>query len=277
MFLFGCQSNLDPDVFEEDEAEFIAPDNENGDDLFSNAIIAGKEVGADEVYARSSVAVIYNMERYETANKVCSGTLIGRRLVLTAAHCFDYGQDCKVGFGLNVNDANFELISGKCLVHEQWKSDGVDIALVSLDEDAPPNYEPVKNATLDDPLAVGDEIFLAGYGIATGPYDPQAEATRGILRVTNQTIGRLDSDKKTFTYLNTNGPQGQCSGDSGGSAYIVEPEGQLLLIGVIISGDMDCRQYGKQTDARYFSEWIEMNGMQIPQEEDPPIEQSGQF
>lgn len=44
VFLFGCQSNLEPDVLdstfsEEDESEFTAPDNEDGVELFSTAFM----------------------------------------------------------------------------------------------------------------------------------------------------------------------------------------------------------------------------------------------
>jgi len=225
----------------------------------SAKIIAGREAQAGDEVSRSTVAVVYNDQLYATENKTCSGTLVDKRVVLTAAHCFEYGKDCRVIFGLKVSGPGVvAAIEGKCVSHPEY-GPSHDIAMVYLDQDAPDGYQPVPWLTASDQLQVNQEIVLAGYGRNVGRTGPGADGDRGTLRFTEQLIASLGGPaKKTFEYTNSNSqtPNGQCSGDSGGPAYVRRPDGGLSLAGVIVSGDLYCREGGTQTDVRYYSDWI---------------------
>jgi secreted trypsin-like serine protease len=218
-------------------------------------ITGGTEARAEDDVSLSTVAVVYNRAWYEASNKTCTGTLIGKRVVITAAHCFSYGKDCEVIFGLKVKDPAIKLIKGRCAAHERYQTDGIDIAMIYLDEDAPQGYRPVPYLKEKDSLSVGQDIIFAGYGRTDGR---SLIDDRGTLRHTKQKIFRIDDVSATFEYRNGESslPGGQCSGDSGGPTYIRDASGQLVLAGVVIGGDLYCRERGRQTDIRKYTEWI---------------------
>lgn len=220
-------------------------------------VINGTEAGAEDEVSGSTVAVVYNESYLKSRKATCSGTLIDDRTVLTAAHCFDYGSDCQVIFGLHVDDPSARSITGKCKAMRPWRTtdeDGMligqqDIALVYLDRRAPEAYRPVPYLTLRDELKLGQATIVAGYGV--NAYD--VDGSRGILRFADEQIESFDDKFMTFS---TN-PSRNCSGDSGGPAYVRNQGGTLSLVGIVHGGvGYRCNSNGFYTDVRYFTDWI---------------------
>jgi V8-like Glu-specific endopeptidase len=113
-------------------------------------------------------------ERYadQLAAAGCSGTLIGPDLVLTAGHCV--GRDSCDGTVLVFDffertDGVLETISASdaypCADVVAWaNSGGLDFAVLRLDRPVDATRRPVPMRLPDSPLAVGEPLYVIGFG-----------------------------------------------------------------------------------------------------------------
>ncbi len=232
-------------------------------DSSSNAetagIIGGQEVKPTESAAQTSVMV------YDTAAKaLCTGSLVGNNIVLTAAHCL--GQDPRrllVVFSMNLSTAKKEMtrpVVG-AVANPLWRTnsnkpkDNGDIALIKYEGPTPAGYKAVTFLPNVSALKTGSTIVLAGYGLSDGVKKTGA----GVLREVMTTIANSQFSPTELEIEQRQG-RGACHGDSGGPAFVLA-NGVYYLWGVTSRGDQDvkdqCSGFSIYTDVLAYTKWIQ--------------------
>lgn len=247
----------------------------------SQNIVNGTAVLSDDPVAQSTVALYLKFPTGGSVVQFCSGTLIGKKTVLTAAHCMQSVANgvgvpienllpfIKVGFGLPIagfytdSKVQFADVSGvnvnpdfamEKLIGLNAKSVIPDVALIQLTNEAPARFKPAKLLTEDSKLTKGSQVILAGYGLTQAVPAP-VEATE--LRQVAVTIEDPKFDETQFAYLAVDG-KGSCSGDSGGPAFVQDPESkELFVAGITSFGDKECVLVGVYTSVPAVLSWIQ--------------------
>jgi len=175
----------------------------------------------------------------------CSSTLIGRKTVLTAAHCVK--SKTRV-YTFKTLGSTYKSVSVK--VHPDYDGDisnDADLAVVHLAN----KVLGVKPARLvPDKLVAGEKIVLVGFGLTDD------QVTSGKKYFGENKIDVLSS--MTFTFLNEKGA-GACPGDSGGPSFVIR-NGQERQAGIHSRGSYPpCGTlFGGAVDVRVdaFRPWI---------------------
>jgi secreted trypsin-like serine protease len=159
----------------------------------------------------------------------CSGTLIARDLVLTAAHCVASGGS------FSVTTSAGAIPVSQVVIHPAFRRDSYethkpspDIAILKLATPVPRPLKPARLATEKTFPQRGVTFLIAGFG----------EGTEGDRRIgTFRTAQLVNAGTTGGIMLRLHAPSnapgtGSCTGDSGGSAYRSESS-VLILYGVI--------------------------------------------
>ena len=206
----------------------------------------------------------------------CTGTLIGCRSVLTAAHCIcDDGNDAVPGSQC-VQRPDLLDPSGRVVFFQHAGAFGVskvtvnpsfqfgvrsDLAILQLSAPVP-GIRPARINQVRRP-AIGTAGTIVGFGISSGNLDDAGLKRAGMIRTASCTGGVPNS---THVCWNFSGPLGApgsssntCSGDSGGPLFFDFGSGPVLG-GVTSGGDLDsCLQGDHAFDADVFVDraWIQ--------------------
>ena len=184
--------------------------------LSAQAVVQG-QVTRDPQGLRASVVRIES-----SAGEICSGTLIGQDIVLTAAHCVMH----KVGYSVVVTDPSFRqrrIRVTAASMHPEFvpgttpeDQPGIDLAMLKLAQPVGAGYRPL------DPrggaIGTGDGVDIAGYGVVAENKRSTARTLRtahlvsiGSLQVANRVTVVTDARRMAET-----AGAGACLGDSGG-------------------------------------------------------------
>lgn len=226
----------------------------------SDGIVRGHRAGRKNELSHSVVALVTESEKGQA---LCTGTLIEKDLVLTAAHCVEGNPDrLVVVFGAQVKAAKPENMREVVayVQHPRWHQpteDGRgDLALVRFSGDLPDGFAPAKLASSEADLKIGTSVKLLGYGVTNG----STHVGAGILRETETSI----VEKHSKTELVLDGKKTSvCFGDSGGPAFVKKGD-SFLMWGVDSSvTTSECNEASIHTSVVSYRKWIKSAGSKL--------------
>lgn len=234
--------------------------------LFQSGLARADIVGGEEVKfndpIRASTAALYSPSPGGRGGALCTASLIGKNIAVTAAHCITPGTDPVLIFGRDVHAPLTEKrpVTGT-VVNSKWKThagrgmDEGDIALVRFRGGIPEGYSPVPMSRSEDEVRKGSVATLAGYGISNA----RAKSGAGVLRKTRVGVANPRRGKSEMILDQSRG-HGACHGDSGGPAFMREG-GRTVLAGVTnrsypTRAPDDCGHQVVYTKVSAYRDWI---------------------
>jgi secreted trypsin-like serine protease len=177
-------------------------------------------------------------------NELCTATLVGKKTLLTAAHCITVGQSHV--FHL---DTGATYAAAYVIPHPQWDPDpqvlANDIAIIILASEPPITPSIIARQA----PSVGLKITIIGYGTSG-----EALKDAPIKRIATNTIKDLTATR--FSVAGTGGGVGNtCHGDSGGPEFATL-EGKEVQVGVTSAGVTPCGTLGYDTRVDAYTTWL---------------------
>lgn len=183
-----------------------------------------------------------SLDGHDGLSYACTGTLVGARTVLSAAHCIE--DIAKATF--NVGGQTYAV--AQMIPHPAYTSQPTrnDVAILRLTQ--APSVQPTAVSTKTPWVGLG--LTLIGYGITRDGADDS-----GTKRKAQNVIADVKPER--FNMRGTGGSVGNiCSGDSGGPAFALI-DGIEVQVGVHSYGEGDCGV--SEWDARVdpFVSWMQ--------------------
>lgn len=217
-------------------------------DLQQHIIRGGEAVIDGEEVAKSTVGIY--AQGLDGSNGACSGVLVDKDVVVTAAHCLQRPSNYYVFFG--DLDTNYPYMAVKHYrAHRGFNNrmPGNDIGVLVLSQPAPDNFVPA--GLFPDNVALPQtDLDLVGLGLtsANGNASGKRYKVKARIREMYNAAELIIDTNNQFA--------GTCSGDSGGPAF-THHNGRLHVLGVLSRGVGVCSYDSIYTATFYHNTWIE--------------------
>lgn len=215
-----------------------------------NRIVGGQY--AEDTQIPYQIALFYN------GDFRCGGSIIGDRLVLTAAHCVVSGDTVLDAKRFAVHAGSAHLLSGASLfeveavhAHEWYGLLQNDIAVLEMKEkfQFSKYIQPIE--LMDEEVPLGGEVVISGYGRVGSKEPPSPDLLYTSMFVVDDenchgvSPGLLCIDKE--------GSYGACNGDSGGPAVY---DGKLVGVANFIIDYCGGDYADGYAKVSYYLDWI---------------------
>ncbi len=230
------------------------------------------------------IAALVRKNQDAYTGQFCGGSVIGKRYVLTAAHCVKdiKHNELDVVVGLsNLNNASFEgtrVAVNKIYVYENYVASSFfgDVAVLELTTEL--NSNDATSAILADSSTRngtpnGTTLTVAGWGTTTpelGNATNPVKLQQVDVPLVDQSVCSAVFDSVSANSTSTNFCAGtsnegfdSCRGDSGGPIVIKNSGVQL---GIVSFGDKHCGKqgtYGVYSNISHHSDWIKKHSLGI--------------
>lgn len=185
------------------------------------------------------------LEVVRIGNQSCTGTIVGRNCVITAAHCGRNNERSTLEV-FNQGRVNYRMVH-----MPQWRNQSnYDLAVLVLDSDV--DVTPAR-VGVDYSFTVGADVDICGYGCVR---QGGGGGNDGVLR-----FGESKVQSFTGTDVVTQwrpGGAALCFGDSGGPMFAngSDAGGQRTLIAVNSKGNIRDTNYNMRLDLESVREWL---------------------
>ena len=235
-------------------------------DVLDTSAAQSRIVNGDITFDYAAVGVLMEGSSPSNAQMVCSGTLIGCRTFLTAAHCVcnSNGAGCQgasapsaTGRFVYLPDAGFIPVS-QIYVHPDYqflsRFSRADVALIRLAVDV--NGVPSMDIA-DDPTPIGTTGTIVGFGRTGGGTKNDDYGIKRVGDVSTDTCNT--ANQNGLICWNFLGPgSNTCNGDSGGPLFADLGTGPVVA-GLTSGGaSATClpNDHSFDTDVGYYHDWI---------------------
>lgn len=230
--------------------------------IYARADIVGGDPVEDSDPIRSSTIGLYTPSPDGRGGAICTGSLIDKDLIVTAAHCITPGTKPIVVFGKDMASRTTpKRLATGAVVNPRWQHsrgrglDQGDIALVRFPGGLPQGFHPARRASSDKNFSPNEDVTLAGFGITNS----RTHAGAGRLRKTHVSLFNPRRGKSEMILDQSRG-HGACHGDSGGPAF-VNVGGRPVLAGVTNrsypdNAPDDCGHQVVYTKVSAYRNWI---------------------
>ncbi len=175
--------------------------------------------------AIAATPVFWLASFYSIKPEPCSGTVIGNKVVLIAAHCLRQNKQVTLIIRNKRIKADCTIAPG---YHDGDKHK--DIAVCELSEPVRVPFETISTNTKY--TEVGKKVYLTGFGCEDPSKPPESSSNRFVFRYGGTKLHRVTAESD---FLVTRGKVALCLGDSGGGTYVFfddSESGSRRLVGV---------------------------------------------